>query len=373
MTVALIYGGKSGEHEVSLMSASAVARNIKKDVNVVLIAITKDGKWFYQDENELLRVRGDAKSTFKIIENASNEIKITLGRGNHSFETAEKQFCVDVVFPVLHGPYGEDGTIQGLFEMMDIPYIGCTVEASALTMDKEKTKVVLSQSGIPVVPYVALTRADLLDSKSYDERVQKAISSLGFPLFVKPCSAGSSDGATKVKDERHLSFAIMEAFEWDDKILIEKAIDAREIECAVTGNTLSVDGKNDFEKVCVYGPGEIMLTHEFYDYNAKYNDSDGTKIPADVSNEMRVKIREFAKKAYKEIEASGLCRIDFFVDKKNDSIYLNEINSMPGFTAISMFPKLCESEGLHFSDLIDFLIEEAFARFKNHSVLRTSR
>ena len=371
MTIALIYGGKSGEHEVSLMSGAAVARHIDKKHKIILIGITKDGRWFLQDDAELGRVRADAKAALRVTEKEGAEIRVAPGMKNAAFSAGGRVLDIDVAFAVLHGTNGEDGTIQGLFETADIPYVGCSVTASALTMDKEKTKVVLQAAGIRVVPYVTVRRADVLDSRAYDALVEKAVSTLGFPLFVKPSAAGSSNGAAKAENAKALSVALADAFLWDDKVLIEKAINARELECAVTGNTTAAEGVR--ESVSVYGPGEIVLTHEFYDYNAKYKDSDGVRIPADISESLREKIRNIALNAYKIVDASGLSRIDFFLDKDSGEIYLNEINSMPGFTAISMFPKACESEGLSFTCLIELLIEEAILRRKERSVLKTSR
>ena len=371
MTIALIYGGKSGEHEVSLMSGAAVARHIDKKHTIILIGITKDGRWFLQDDAELGRVRADAKAALRVMEKEGAEIRVAPGMKNAAFSAGGRVLDIDVAFAVLHGTNGEDGTIQGLFETADIPYVGCSVASSALTMDKEKTKVVLQAAGIRVVPYVTVRRADVLDPRAYDALVEKAVSTLGFPLFVKPSAAGSSNGAAKAENAKALSVALADAFLWDDKVLIEKAINARELECAVTGNTTAAEGVR--ESVTVYGPGEIVLTHEFYDYNAKYKDSDGVRIPADISESLREKIRNIALNAYKIVDASGLSRIDFFLDKDSGEIYLNEINSMPGFTAISMFPKACESEGLSFTCLTELLIEEAILRRKERSVLKTSR
>ena len=198
---------------------------------------------------------------------------------------------------------------------------------------------------------------------------------LKFPLFVKPCSAGSSDGASKANNAKELSFALMEAFGWDNKVLIEKAIDAREVECAVTGNSVTASASNEKTVLKTYGPGEIVPKHEFYDYDAKYNDPDGAelKIPALLEKDQLEYIRETAKKAYKAVDASGLSRVDFFIDRKDSKIYLNEINTIPGFTSISMFPKMCASEGLDFTSLIDYLFDEALANFASYDSLRTSR
>ena len=267
MKVTVIYGGKSGEHEISLVSAAAVARNIDEKNTVQLIAITKEGRWFLQPQSELERIKEDSKAAFKIIEDESKEVSvIPAGGTKRTFRVGNEILATDVIFPVLHGPFGEDGTIQGLFEMVDVPYVGCTTLGSAITMDKEKTKVALAQAGIPVVPGICVRRSDLAESSRYDEVLEQAQKELGFPLFVKPCSAGSSDGATLAKDMQHLNGAILEAFNWDDKILIEKAVNAREIECSVTGNPTIDDDSCKAEKLTAYGPGEIAPKHDFYDY-----------------------------------------------------------------------------------------------------------
>lgn len=377
MTIALLYGGKSGEHEISLISATAIARNIDTtEHQLKLIGITKTGRWFLQDYGELARIKRDEKATLQIHEDAAMEVSVVPAGGKKgAFKVGANHIPVDVVIPALHGTFSEDGTVQGLLEMADVPYVGCGVLASAVAMDKEKTKVLLENAGIPIVPYICIRRSDLMSSERYDELLEEAQNKLGFPLFVKPCSAGSSDGASKAEDLRHLNGAIVEAFEWDDKILIEKAINARELECSVTGNPTTASGSHKVEDTVVYGPGEIAPTHEFYDYDAKYNDPKGAKlvIPAKLDDVTRETIRNLAIQAYKTIDASGLSRVDFFVNKDNGDIYLNEINTFPGFTSISMFPKLCENEGLAFGELIDMLIKQAQFRFKATRNLRTER
>ena len=376
MTVTVIYGGKSGEHEISLISAAAVARNIDGRHSVQLVAITKDGRWFLQPESEYERVKADEKAALNIIEDESREVAVVPGGGvSRAFLVGGETLPTDVIFPVLHGTFGEDGTIQGLFEMADVPYVGCTTLGSAITMDKEKTKSALAQAGIPVVPGVCVRRSDLADWKRYDELLERAKSELGFPLFVKPCASGSSDGASLAKDLQHLNGAIMEAFLWDDKILIEKAVNAREIECSVTGNPTIDDDSCAAERLTAYGPGEIAPKHDFYDYDAKYNDPDGADllIPANLSEERLEEIRGIAKKAFAALDLAGLSRVDFFIDKDTDALYLNEINTMPGFTQISMFPKMCAAFGLDFTSLTNLLIEAAVARFKKTRMLQTSR
>lgn len=375
MNIALIYGGRSGEHEISLISAASIARGIDKKNTVTLIGITKDGTWFLQNESEYNRICGDKDASLKIEESDENKIYVVPGGKNKAFRTKSGSLNIDVVFPALHGTYGEDGTIQGLLDMADIPYIGCSTMASALTMDKEKTKQILKSAEIPVVPYICIKRCDLNNSQRYDEIFQRCIDELGFPLFIKPCCAGSSNGANKAENAKEFSFYLMEAFTWDDKVLVEKSINAREIECSVTGNSTTANPNCEAETVRAYIPGEILPTHTFYDFDAKYNDPDGAKllIPADISTDLIETVRSTAVRAYKALDCSGLSRIDFFIDRDTGELYLNEINTLPGFTSISMFPKMCEKAGLKFAELIDLLIEEAILRYKAKSSLTTSR
>lgn len=375
MNIALIYGGRSGEHEISLISAASIARGIDKKNTVTLIGITKDGTWFLQNESEYNRICKDKDASLKIEESDENKIYVVPGGKNKAFRTKNGSLNIDVVFPALHGTYGEDGTIQGLLDMADIPYIGCSTMASALAMDKEKTKQILKSSEIPVVPYICIKRCDLNNSQRYDEIFQRCIDELGFPLFIKPCCAGSSNGANKAENAKEFSFYLMEAFTWDDKVLVEKSINAREIECSVTGNSTTANPNCEAETVRAYIPGEILPTHTFYDFDAKYNDPDGAKllIPADISTDLIETVRSTAVRAYKALDCSGLSRIDFFIDRDTGELYLNEINTLPGFTSISMFPKMCEKAGLKFAELIKLLIEEALLRYKAKSSLTTSR
>lgn len=376
MNIVLLYGGKSGEHEVALRSAAAVARNIDcTKHNINLIGITKTGIWYLQPKVELERIKKDQNAAFEIIEDATQRVSVIPGGGKeHAFSVNGTDIPCDVAFPVLHGTFGEDGTIQGLFEMADVPYVGCACLSSALTMDKEKTKAIWQQAGLPIVPYICIERSDLADSSKYDKILEKAVETLNFPLFVKPCCAGSSDGASKATNMKELSIALLDAFQWDDKVLIEKAINAREIECSVTGNSVTSDG-SEATSVRAYIPGEIAPSHTFYDYDAKYNDPNGANllIPADINQEMIEKVRKIAVEAYSAVDAAGLSRVDFFLDKDTGKLYLNEINTMPGFTAISMFPKLCLAAGTSYPELIEMLLEEARARAKGRSLLKTSR
>ena len=376
MNIAVIYGGRSGEHEVSLISAAAIANGISKENKVILIGITKNGKWYLQPDSEYERICKDTKAVLTIKEDEANAVSIIPAGGKQAFVVGGKPLDIDVVFPALHGTYGEDGTIQGLFEMADIAYVGCTHLSSAITMDKEKTKMIWQSVGLPVVPYVCIKRSVVLDSIVYDAVIEETEKELGYPMFVKPCCAGSSNGASKAKNRKELGYAIMEAFNWDDKILVEKSLDnAREIECSVTGNSVTFPADNDDEAVVAYIPGEIVPNHDFYDFDAKYNDPDGANllIPAELSENDLEKIRKTACAAYKVLDATGLSRVDFFIDKNTKQVYLNEINTMPGFTPISMFPKMCDAAGLKFEPLVDLLIKEAVARYEAKQKLSTSR
>ncbi len=376
MNLAILFGGKSSEHEVSLVSAASVARNIDSSkYKLIPIGISKNGKWFLQSDEELKRVQNDPAAAFKITEDDANLVSVIPGGKKAAFSAGGKALEVDAVFGVVHGTFCEDGVMQGLLAAAEVPYVGCGVMASALTMDKEMTKEIWNNNGLPVVPYKCFKRADINDNKRYDELVENTIKEFGFPLFVKPCNAGSSVGAGKASNAREFSMALAEAFMWDDKVLVEKAVNAREIECSVTGNAVIQNPEHSYSAVKAYTPGEILPTHEFYDYEAKYTDPNGAalKIPADIDEATMEKIKSIAQKAYSVLDCSGLSRVDFFIDKDSGKIYLNEINTIPGFTSISMFPKMCEAAGLGYKDLINLLIDEAVERYDSRKKLLTSR
>lgn len=371
MNITMIYGGKSGEHEVSLVSASSIVRNIDISKHKVkLVGIAKDGKWYLQPEEEFQRVRQDERAILSIKEDSQMKVAIIPGGGcKEGLKTQNSSLPTDVVLLVLHGTYGEDGTIQGLFDMCEIPYTGCGTTSSALAMDKEKTKMIWRQANLPVLPHVCLKKSDMEHKEQVEKRLIQAEKEFGLPLFIKPCGTGSSVGANKANSLDELKKYVEEAFKWDEKILIEPAINAREVECSVTGN--SVAGG----EVVAYTPGEIIPSHEFYDYDAKYNDPEGAKlaIPADLSPERLAFIQKAAVLAYKALDCSGLSRVDFFIDKNNDNLYLNEINTMPGFTSISMFPKMCQAAGLAYDKLIELLIQEAVEKFASKKAIQTSK
>ncbi len=365
MNIAIIYGGKSSEHEVSLISAASIVRTIDKKHNLYLIGITKKGEWFFHGNEERERILKNPKAVLKIKKDESKRVSIIPGGGTKRGIKAGSVFLqTDAVFAVLHGRFGEDGTIQGLFEMADIPYVGGDVMSTSIAMDKEKTKMIWDYSGLPVVPYIAIKKREWDNFEVRNVILNKAEKDFDYPLFVKPCRAGSSVGAGLVHKREELIAQAEEAFLWDNKILIESCIEAREVECSVTGNT----------ETTAYIPGEIIPSHKFYDYDAKYTDPDGAelKIPADIDENTRKIIRELAIKAYQALDLSGLSRVDFFIDKRNNKIYLNEVNTIPGFTSISMFPKMCAASGLPYEKLIMYLIDLAIERFKSDRKLKTS-
>lgn len=355
-TVAVVYGGRSGEHEVSLLSAASVVRNLDQHkYRILLIGIDKTGVWYLQKDEELRRCLGGAESLEIHIDEQRRVSAICGGGSRETFSTpATGILAVDVIFPVLHGTFGEDGTIQGLFEMLNVPYVGAGVLGSAIGMDKEVAKILWMHAGLPVVPFISVRKIDWAVVEKRKQYIERAERDFQYPLFIKPSCAGSSVGASKVLDRPSLEQAIAEALQWDDKVLIEPFVPAREVECSVTGN----------ERPEAYTPGEIVPTHDFYDYEAKYIDPNGATllIPADLTESEFKTLREIAIKAYRAAELSGLSRIDFFVHRDTREIMLNEVNTIPGFTTISMFPKMCEASGLAYPDLLDKLINLAQER-----------
>ena len=364
MNIAIIYGGKSGEHEVSLVSASFVVRAISREHTVYLIGITKTGRWYLQSKKQEDRIRKDASEVLTVECSSDAQVVIVPGGGPAAgLAVNGKPLAVDVVFPVLHGSFGEDGTIQGLFEMAGLPYVGGGVLASSVAMDKEKTKIIWQHEGLPIVPFLCVKKFEWDNQKIRETLIAQAEKELEYPLFIKPCRVGSSVGAGKALNRDELLQKMQEAFLWDSKVLIEACISAREIECSVTGN----------DECVVYTPGEIIPSHEFYDYDAKYIDPNGAqlKIPADIDDEQRRTIRSIAAKAYQALDLTGLARVDFFIDKKTKAIYVNEVNTIPGFTSISMFPKMCEASGLPYQQLIMHLFDLAIERFNAAGQIKT--
>ncbi len=365
--VAVLYGGRSGEHEVSLQSAASVIRNLDPQrFEIVPVAIDKQGRWHL---GSLALIQGATKSLPAFKESpsvvlppnpplaAGGTALVSLGGGTNASER------VVVVFPVMHGTFCEDGTIQGLFELADVPYVGCGVLASAVGMDKEVAKRLVREAGIPIVPFISFkSEVWKRDRTGAAARVQKE---LGFPCFVKPANAGSSVGVHKVKAAHLLDAALEDAFLYDTKVLVEKAISAREIELSALENPDS--GLPPLISV----PGEVVPTHEFYSYESKYLDENGAHlhIPAKISADQVVAAQKIAAAAFGALECEGMARVDLFLDKDNGQFYFNEVNTIPGFTSISMYPKMWEASGISYQELLGRLVDLAIARHARRKTL----
>ncbi len=384
LRVGVIYGGRSGEHEVSVTSAASIFKSIDRArYEPVPIRIEKDGRWTLADRppialsaaeviqqarvSQARPVRAGRDSLF--VPYPSSDTLITVERRSAPDGSAPADveravvtgLGLDVVFPVLHGPYGEDGTVQGLLELANVPYVGSGVLASAAGMDKAVMKVLFAAAGLPVVDSRAFVRADWTRNR---DTVLGGLAALGFPLFVKPANLGSSVGISKVKAPAELVPAIEAAFEFDRKVIVEAGVvNAREIECAALGN--------DDPETSV--PGEIVPSREFYDYEAKYLDG-GSKsvIPADLPPTTVAEVRRLTMAAFRAIDAAGLARVDFLLSRDTGTLYVNEINTMPGFTDISMYSKMWEASGVDYPTLVDRLIQLALARHAEKQRLRTS-
>ncbi|MBS1789868.1 MAG: D-alanine--D-alanine ligase [Acidobacteria bacterium] len=358
LRVGVIFGGRSGEHEVSLRSAESIINALDREkYEIVPIAITKSGKWLASSEATNLLPSAVMESANQHVAIFGDPTERGLARFGGEGKT-DKRDKLDVVFPVLHGTYGEDGTIQGLLEMADVPYVGCGVLGSAAGMDKVVMKRLFREAGLPIVEFTYFLRSQWeADPLLVEMRIAAEI---GFPCFVKPANLGSSVGISKATDAKSLNEAIALAAKYDRKIVVERGVDAREIEVSVLGNDQPVASL----------PGEIVpQTAEFYDYQAKYISADGARleIPAKLSKEQTEEIQQLAVRAFQAIDGAGLGRVDFFLEKQTGKLLLNEINTMPGFTSISMYPKLWEVSGLGYSQLIDRLIELAFERHREKS------
>ncbi|MBA7498244.1 D-alanine--D-alanine ligase [subsurface metagenome] len=355
----LIFGGKSGEHEVSFCSAFSIIKAIDKDkYTVVPIGITKEGRWISPQDSELALQSGkiEGKSTVILLNDPSGRTLVRIDN-NQRFDKSSALERLDVIFPVLHGPYGEDGTVQGLLELADIPYVGAGVAASAISMDKDLMKTIFQQKGLPILKWMTIKRKEWQKDK---EKILSLIQNgFEYPLFVKPTNLGSSVGITKVHKKEELEKAIDLASSYDRKILIEEGLEeVREIECGVLGN--------DEPQVSVVG--EVRPAGEFYDYDSKYIDKKTQLIvPADLPDGVSRKVQEIALRAFKAVDAAGMARVDFFVSKKENKIYLSEINTIPGFTSVSMYPRLWEASGVSYPDLIDQLIQLALERHQDRN------
>jgi D-alanine-D-alanine ligase len=355
LRVGIVYGGRSGEHEVSITSAGSIFKHIDREqFEPVAIRIEKDGRWMLPDSPPL------AVPAAEVIQKARTAATggAALGGGDAAVLSS---LNLDVVFPVLHGPYGEDGTIQGLLEMADIPYVGAGVLASAAGMDKAVMKVLFAARGLPVCGWRGFVRAEWVRDRA---RVLESLQGLGMPVFVKPANLGSSVGISKVKSPAELPAAIELALEFDRKVVVEAAVPrAREIECSVIGN----DDPSASE------PGEIIPSREFYDYEAKYLDDDSKSvIPADLPSPIVEEVKRLAMEAFRAIDCSGLARVDFLLARDTGALFLNEINTLPGFTSISMYSKMWDASGVAYPELVRRLIELGLERHKQKQRLKTS-
>jgi D-alanine-D-alanine ligase len=372
--IGVIYGGRSGEHEVSLASAAAVFQNLDPSrYEAVPIRIEKDGRWMLPNHPPVLvsaadvvaearakRLEADGARETHLIAHPGGDALLTIDRT--APQPAVAGLALDVIFPVLHGPYGEDGTVQGMLELANIPYVGAGVLASAVAMDKAAAKLVFAASGLPMCDYeVILTREWQRDERGVLSRI---VNRLGFPVFVKPANLGSSVGISKARHVAELRTAIALASEFDRKVVIEAAVpNAREIEVAVLGN--------DDPEASV--PGEIIPSREFYDYEAKYLDSASREvIPADLPGDLAARIRALAVTAFKALDCAGMARVDFLLARDTGVLYLNEVNTIPGFTTISMFSKMWAATGVAYPALLDRLVALAIDRHREKQLLRTS-
>lgn len=344
--VGVIFGGRSGEHEVSLRSAESILQSIDRSkYEVVPIGITHEGRWL------------SSKNAVALLP-AGEQIRKTLTDGEPMNLPAApvRDGIVDVAFPVLHGTYGEDGTIQGLLELANLPYVGAGVLGSAVGMDKDVMKRLLREAGLPIVDYWTVRKPDL------DAFLQSRIHDLPYPVFVKPANLGSSVGITKVHSPEELPAALQTAAEYDRKIVVERGVDAREIELSVLGNDDPIASV----------PGEIIPSREFYDYASKYvDDNSRLLIPAPLTDAEINQAQQLALAAFRTLECAGLARVDLFLEKGAEKFYVNEINTLPGFTTISMYPKLWEASGIPYAELIDRLIQLALQRHAQKNELRT--
>ena len=364
LKIGVLYGGRSGEHDVSLCSAASVVAALdKKKYDVVAIGIDRDGRWYVQDRPEIVADKdfGNILSLRKrgiwLVNHFEEQNKLYI----YNLEKSGEKVVVDLVFPVLHGTYGEDGTLQGLLELAMVPYVGVDVAGAAVGMDKDIAKRLLTEAGIPVVPWITVSKSQWLGQSK--KILRDALTNLALPLFVKPLCTGSSVGVVKVKLKKDLACAVDYALQFDTRVMIETGIDCREIECAVLGN------ENPQASVL----GEILPRHEFYSYEAKYLDPKGASmnIPAKIPARFASAIRKCAVAGYAALNCNSMARVDFFLDKKTGAFYLNEINTLPGFTAISMYPKLWDATGIPYSKLLDRLIDLAQDRHRQKLAVKT--
>jgi D-alanine-D-alanine ligase len=380
MNVCILYGGRSGEHEVSLRSAASVAANLDAARHrLTAIGIARDGAWHLQARIVRRSIPGEGSSmgqgssarpsmdaadlgpsmgqgeTLEIVPSART-VSVVPGGGIHA---DGRRLALDCVFPVLHGTYGEDGTVQGLLDIAGLPYVGAGVLGSSVSMDKERSKRLWRDAGIPVVEFVAVPRG--VDGAAAAASIAAAV---GFPACVKPVCAGSSLGVHRVDDATAFADALADALRYDTRALVERFVDAREIECSVVGN----------ETPRAFPPGEVVTAggHDFYDYDAKYVDPDGARLeaPARLEPAMRDRVMRTAEAAYAAVGCEGMARVDFFLERGTGRLFVNEINTIPGFTSISMFPRMCAAGGLAYPELLDLLLDLALERHRRRATVR---
>lgn len=364
--VGVVFGGRSGEHEVSLMSARSVMDALDKSkYQVIPMGITREGKWLtagdpMRELQRLLEQPREVQPSQEICPSRAVQLQrdrreLVPGAGEAGIP------CVDVVFPVLHGPYGEDGTVQGLLELANIPYVGAGVLGSALAMDKPAMKDVFRAEGLPVADWVPVMRWDWEEHpREVAHRLEERI---GYPCFVKPANLGSSVGVTKVHEAAELAPALNLAASYDRKLLVEQAINAREFELSVLGNDHPVASV----------PGEVVPRREFYDYVAKYEDEDTQLlVPADLPSEKAAELQDLAVRAFVALDCAGMARADFLLDRDTSKVYINELNTIPGFTSVSMYPKLWVASGLPYPELLDRLIHLALERHQDRARMSTN-
>jgi len=362
--VAVLYGGKSGEHEVSLQSGASVIRYLDREkFDVIPISIDKTGRWQW---NDIKLIENSHEKALPIFSHAPEMRLASQNDGRASLEPLNSSATsfndIDVFFPVMHGPLCEDGTIQGLLELADVAYVGSGVLGSAIGMDKDIAKRLALAEGIPVAPYLAVTKSAF--EKAPKSWASHAQAKMQLPVFVKPANMGSSVGVHKIKKWEEIESALRDAFQYDLKVLIEQGIDAREIEVAV------LDGDPPFTSI----PCEISASkkHDFYSYEAKYLDQEGAtvELPAKLSAEATKTVQQQAVRAFTALECAGMARVDFFLDRSNGKFYFNEVNTLPGFTSISMYPKMMEASGLPYPELLTKLVELALERQKKRHALK---
>jgi D-alanine-D-alanine ligase len=357
----IIFGGRSGEHEVSITSAASLIKALdREEFEITVIGISKSGALATASQIKAM-LPPEVHSRVLLSPSPASDNSGSRGLANLPSGRTDSRGFPQIFFPLLHGPYGEDGTIQGLLEMAGLPYIGCGVLASAVGMDKDVMKRLFLQAKLPVAPYLAIYTRDL--EKEMASLKRQAEAEFGYPMFSKPANLGSSVGICKIHNADEFENALRHSSQFDRKILIEKGIEGRELECAILGN--------DDAKASVVG--EVFSAHEFYDYEAKYNSPDSrTEIPAQLDEPYAEEIRTLALQSFKTIEGAGLARVDFFLERSSGKVWLNEINTMPGFTPISMYTKLWAASGVPYQELVRQLVHFGEERYREKAAQKTS-